>query len=145
MFFSLYPIIVPDSLLDDREKELLLKGEPVTYETHVNYVKESVKGFLSAQGLEEGRIEIFVLPGKGTFPPPRGVENGVTIRVEGEATDYFYAFLFELYKFFKNNRLFSDNDEIEVMLDLAHGLNFVPVLTYRALKEFFRFLLTSER
>ncbi|MHA1506253.1 MAG: CRISPR-associated CARF protein Csx1 [Candidatus Asgardarchaeia archaeon] len=69
-------------------------------------------------------FEILVAPGKGTF------SNGV---FNGNMMDYYYYILVKLSKCFI--KYFKNKDIIEVHLDLTHGINFMPVLTYRALKQ----------
>lgn len=63
-----------------------------------------------------------VAPGIGSFP------NGIFI---GDALDYYY------YTIAKISQILLDCncDELEIHLDLTHGLNFSTILTYRLVKE----------
>jgi len=78
-------------------------------------LEESVKEF----GL--GNTEILIAPGKGDF------FNGT---FEGNMMDYYYYTLWKL-----SEMLIGDNIPEEIHLDLTHGINFMPVLTYRAVKQ----------
>jgi len=62
-------------------------------------------------------LELVIAPGVGVFG---------NIKVEGNMLDYYHYVTYELAK-----RL--PNENMTVYLDLTHGINFMPVLTYRAL------------
>ncbi len=54
----------------------------------------------------------------------------------GDAQDFYYQVLKELALFF--GEVLDENEEennIEVVLDITHGINYMPTLTYRALRE----------
>ena len=110
-------ILVGDSLA---KSENLIK-EP-NYSDIKNSVSKEIRSFLPEKYFSgaDAEIEVCVLPGTGHFP------NG---SFEGEILDYYYLLLYHLAKFF------SQKLPSEVHLDLTHGLNFMPVLTYRAVKE----------
>jgi len=84
--------------------------------------------------LDEGKIEVVVAPGIGDFssnPKKSGAESGISVRVtvkNGRATDYYHFLMAELAR-----RLPAG--DVEIVLDLTHGLNFMPALTYRAVRE----------
>ncbi|WP_457548463.1 CRISPR-associated CARF protein Csx1 [Archaeoglobus sp.] len=67
--------------------------------------------------LKDGRIEIVVAPGVGLFK---------NVNVEGDILDFYNYALYVL-----STKLPSNN--LEVYLDLTHGINFMPTLLYRAL------------
>ncbi|WP_457550773.1 CRISPR-associated CARF protein Csx1 [Archaeoglobus sp.] len=71
----------------------------------------------SAEMLKDGRIDIVVAPGVGLFK---------NINVEGDLLDFYNYALYVL-----STKLPSNN--LEVYLDLTHGINFMPTLLYRAL------------
>ncbi|OAG26929.1 CRISPR-associated CARF protein Csx1 [Thermodesulfatator autotrophicus] len=111
-------ILVGDSLAKDlNNKE--------NYHNLKKDVEERMKNFLCDNFSEDilGKVRIFVLPGTGYFP------NGV---FRGQIIDYYYRLIYELSLNFSN---VSFNEKLEVHLDLTHGLNFMPVLTYKAVKE----------
>lgn len=110
-------ILVGDSLARSEN----LKGEP-SYSDLKKSVSEEIRNFLPEKYFSgaDTEIEVCVLPGTGYFP------NG---SFEGEILDYYYLLLYYLAGFF------SEKLPSEVHLDLTHGLNFMPVLTYRAVKE----------
>ena len=68
--------------------------------------------------LKEGRIEIDIAPGVGVFG---------NITVEGNMLDFYHYITYDLSKWLPV-------DNVEVYLDLTHGINFMPTLTYRALR-----------
>ncbi|MEM2637422.1 MAG: CRISPR-associated CARF protein Csx1 [Candidatus Korarchaeota archaeon] len=69
---------------------------------------------------------IWVLPGTGNFVDG----NYPSVQLKGSMMDFYYILLLKLSKFFVEH-----NNIKEVHLDLTHGINFMPVITYRALKE----------
>ncbi len=93
------------------------------YDVLVRSVEDKVKSFLKEGGFSLEKVKIFVLPGTGFFP------NG---SFEGQILDYYYCLLYCLATELVDAGL---SEKLEVHLDLTHGLNFMPVLTYRALKE----------
>lgn len=96
-------------------------------------VKDRIKWFLEKEILEnildpelkqkfskfisEEKLKIIVAPGVGIFP---------NIAVEGEMLDFYHYILYKLAKELPV-------DDLEVYLDLTHGINFMPTLIYRAL------------
>ncbi|WP_456321296.1 CRISPR-associated CARF protein Csx1 [Palaeococcus sp. (in: euryarchaeotes)] len=68
--------------------------------------------------LKEGRIEIDIGPGVGVFG---------NITVEGNMLDFYHYITYDLSRWLPV-------DNVEVYLDLTHGINFMPTLTYRALR-----------
>lgn len=83
------------------------------------FIENEVKPLLSEEdrSLLEG-VNIAVLPGVGEFP---------NASVMGDVLDFYAAALKILAEKLPEG-------ETEVVLDLTHGINFMPVLTYRALK-----------
>ncbi len=77
-------------------------------------------------GIKLGSIDIVVAPGVGRFP------NGMFI---GSASDYRSFILYRLSKVI--NELLSKGliKELELHLDLTHGINFMPALTYSVVKD----------
>ena len=65
--------------------------------------------------------EVIVAPGVGDFEKAK---------FEGEMTDFYHFVSFELAK-----RLISAKGELDLILDLTHGMNFAPTLLYRSLHE----------
>jgi len=91
--------------------------ESENYEDIVKEVKEKTESFIK-ENLNIDNYEIIVCPGVGTFP------NG---KFYGNLVDYYSFALYELSKRF--------DGDLEVHLDLTHGLNYMPVLTYRVVKD----------
>lgn len=98
-----------------------------SYEGVVEDVQERVKWFIENRIKphldEEDRallddVEVVVLPGVGEFD---------NVSVEGDVLDFYSVVL----KVLAERLPVGDT---EVILDLTHGVNFMPVLTYRALK-----------
>ena len=110
-------ILVADSLVRSEKVK-----ETPGYEAIKEAVKEDIGEFLEKTCFSEdlSKVEICVLPGTGYF------QNG---SFEGQILDYYYRLLYELAK------IASESELSEIHLDLTHGLNFMPVLTYRAVKE----------
>lgn len=89
-----------------------------SYDEIKNDVEERIKRFIDEK-LEEdfNGIDLIIAPGVGVFK---------NIEVEGNMLDYYHYITYKLAE------LLPDEDMI-VYLDLTHGMNFMPVLTYRAL------------
>ncbi len=112
-------ILVGDSLID--AENLSEKS----YEEVKKSVTKMIEEFLKSPDVEldkysEVKVKICILPSVGKFP------NG---SFEGQLLDYYYALLYKLAE------EFLEEDYEEIYLDLTHGINFMPVLTYRALRE----------
>ncbi len=75
-----------------------------------------------------------------------GVGNFNRISFTGKLRDFYSYLLYKLTKFLTNNILNKGekDKEIEVHLDLSHGINFMPVLTYKALKEILQILAITK-
>ena len=104
---------------------ITLNGESINlYDDIVTKVKEKYAEFIRAElpSLDASKITIWVLPGVGEFP------NCV---IEGRMLDFYSAFMFEMVK----TIVFPDVQCYEFNLDLTHGINFMPTLVYRAMKE----------
>ena len=74
-------------------------------------------------GINSKSIKIIVAPGVGLFP------NGI---FKGKMADYYAHILFKLIDTFSMENWLQS---ITIHLDLTHGMNFMPTLTYRALRE----------
>jgi len=106
-----------------------LQGE-VSYPSMVKAVKRKYEGFIDTvlkdAGLTEfkDRITISVIPCFGNFI------NG---EFQTQPADTRLWIFYELLKFLLEN---TDNEEeVTIALDLTHGINYLPILTYTSLKE----------
>ena len=121
-------ILVLDTLANLTLKNEVLEKNLVSYDGVKEDVMERVRWFITNKVIplvedEQTRkllenAEIVVAPGIGEF------DNA---SVEGDVLD-FYAFVL------KTLAEELPAEDTEVFLDLTHGINFMPVLTYRALK-----------
>ncbi|WP_099211681.1 CRISPR-associated CARF protein Csx1 [Thermococcus henrietii] len=120
-------ILVLDTLVNLTLKNDVKPNELNSYEDVVGDIEERVRWFIENRvkplmeekdrGLLDS-VKIVVLPGVGEF-------NNVS--VEGDVLDFYSSVL----------RVLAEElptGDTEVFLDLTHGINFMPVLTYRALK-----------
>ncbi|RLI74482.1 TIGR01897 family CRISPR-associated protein [Archaeoglobales archaeon] len=90
-----------------------------SYSEVVNNVRNFCLDFISNElGVKE-RVDVLVAPGVGEFP------NGV---FKGRMEDFYSYILFKLSQILPNG-------DIAIHLDLTHGVNFMPALTYRAVAE----------
>jgi CRISPR-associated protein Csx1 len=87
-----------------------------TYAELVEKVKETVSGTLDCLGIQNA--DVMVLPATGS---PAG-----NWRFNGNMMDYISVGLMGIYEYIKNQ---EDLDEIA--LDLTHGINFMPALSFR--------------
>lgn len=97
------------------------------YEELRDEIGGDCKDFLGKWGIPAERAKVIVAPGVGRFARR---QRSFTLEVDGEMMDYFYYVLFELAK-----ELVGLESDSEVCLDLTHGVNFMPVFTYRALDQ----------
>jgi CRISPR-associated protein Csx1 len=92
-------------------------------------VRERIKDF----GLDPDRIRISVLPATGQFPGRR---------FKGDPKDFYHTLLKELSETLLN---LSGDGDVEVHLDITHGINYMPVLTYRAVRDLLGLLAAFRR
>ncbi len=93
------------------------------YDCVVEDARNSVEEFLDLEGIGDRVDEIVISPGVGRFP-------GRDFR--GELRDFYSWTLHALTEILTSA---ADVSGIHVHLDLSHGINFMPVLTYRAVVE----------
>lgn len=99
-----------------------------TYEELLGYVKGKFLDFVRKDlGLDTRNIEIIVAPGTGRFRTSRteGLQIGEFL---GDLLDFYIYVLLKLSKELNPG-------ELSLHLDLSHGINYMPVLVYRAIKE----------
>lgn len=73
-----------------------------------------------------GRVEVRVLPGVGAY---RRRRDGLAAEFAGSPANYYYGLLVDLY------RRLSGSGADTVVLDVSHGVNFMPVLGFKAAAE----------
>lgn len=100
-------VILPDTLTGSFED----------YEAVVKHVKGEGYSFLKELGVKD--VEIIVAPGSGSF------QNG---RFIGDLMDFYNIVLYELLAKLPKS-------DLEVHLDVTHGLNYMTLMTYRVVKE----------
>ena len=118
LFDELEPSVALVIVLDT-----VAEGRVESYSELLNSVSQRYFDFLKELGLEESKIKLLVAPGVGRF------QNGV---FEGMMRD-FYAFV--LYEIARRLPVDQEIGELEIHLDLTHGMNFMPAMTYRAVRE----------
>lgn len=107
--------------------------ESENYGDIVKEVKEKTENFIK-ENLNIDNYEVIVCPGVGTF---YNKDFEKYFKFYGNLTDYYSFALYELSK-----RLDGD---LEVHLDLTHGLNYMPVLTYRVIKDLLEILAIKNK
>jgi len=118
-------IICVDTLADNR-----VQSNP-SYSEIKNIAESVVKNFCLSQ-FNFQPDKIIVGYGVGEF------NNTIFI---GNAQDFYYEVLKELSFFFGDVvRSLEEEKIIEVILDITHGINYMPTLTYRALREILQIL-----
>ncbi len=131
-FSSLYPlkktlnakntyIIALDTVLASQES-----GEKCSYEKIVNRAESLVSKYLCELA---GLAEIIILPGV--------ITHGQS-RFQGKISDYYYLLLYKLYS------KLSKNLPNKLVLDLTHGINYMPALTYKAVRELASLLILKK-
>ena len=86
------------------------------YPSLIQHVKETIHGILECLGVYNA--DVIVLPATGS---PSGVWN-----FEGNMKDYMSIGLIRLYRYVKECAQLD-----EVAIDLTHGINFMPALSFR--------------
>ncbi len=95
-------------------------------------VEEMYREFLKEVGLDGTNLDIVVAPGVGRYATLSRM-NRVPLVFQGSLTDFYMFVLAEVSKILAD--AVEGKDELEVFVDLSHGLNYMPTLTYRAVKE----------
>jgi CRISPR-associated protein Csx1 len=107
-------IIALDTLANEGEK----------YEEIEEEVKNKICSFVKeGDQLKSKDIEIIVAPGVGRFSGDKKI-------FKGKMRDY-YSFLF----YHLAEEFVKGDEPLYIYLDLSHGINYMPVLTYQAIKE----------
>jgi CRISPR-associated protein Csx1 len=71
----------------------------------------------------------------------KGKPQGIyTFQFNAKATDFYYHLIYELVKNVFNPNDLKNKNKLEVYLDISIGINFMPVFTYRAVKEILELL-----
>lgn len=95
-------------------------GEGKNYQVVKEKIKKYYMKFIKNELGLSIRPIIVVAPGVGYFP------NGI---FKGELQDFYYYSLYKLSKL-----LISREKQMEIHFDMTHGINFMSVMTYRAIK-----------
>ena len=103
-----------------------LAQEGICYEEIKRNAKEKVEKYAKEFGVE--KFKTIILPGIGHFQDKNTKKE---THFYGNAQDYYYSLIYKLIQIFLKNK----ERNIEVHLDITHGVNYMPVLTYRALVE----------
>jgi len=113
----LQEVIKPDRTIIIGLDTLAEKGEK--YKEVKANVEEEIKKYANEFGLSN--YEVLIAPGIGTF------QNGV---FRGEALDYYYYIIAKI-----SLKLLENPENLNIHLDLTHGINYSTILTYKAIKE----------
>jgi len=118
-------IITLDSIANTKENSV------ENYNTLIENVKKRIKKFLDKNGFNKNNLDIIVSYNSGNFEG---------LKIEGKISDFYYHILYELSKKFVNLLYKQRKIKLTVYFDITYGLNFTPVLTYRALRTILRIL-----
>ena len=136
---------VAEALLREREKDsyhiFVLAADTlwvpegleggVTYSQIVPVVEEKVKGFFKDFGIEQKDLTLLIAPGIGRFNP-RGTDIWVSFFRETDklksTVDYKVVSFLKFVREFMG--MLNEGDEVELWLDITHGVNYMPVLSY---------------
>ncbi len=120
----LQEVINPDNTIIVASDTLGQEG--TTYNEVRKNAENKVKKYAQDFGISNFDVEI--LPGVGHFQDRNTRKEA---HFYGNAQDYYYSFLYRFIKRFKNLK----TPQIEVHLDITHGVNYMPVLVYKGLIE----------
>ncbi|MGK0690555.1 MAG: CRISPR-associated CARF protein Csx1 [Aquificaceae bacterium] len=125
-------IILADTLMDKYDNIFTYQEGLARIKNEAEaFIKEKIRSYPTK--LKEDNINILILPAVGTFSRSRFVGN----------PNNFYALVyFELARNILRNlgsklAFISENNKpcLELYLDITHGLNFMTMMTYRAVKD----------
>jgi len=92
------------------------------------------------ENVYRGRIKIHILPSVGVYKrKSRDLGDGLEALYIGSPLNYYYGLLVHLYEYLTN----TGRDVETVILDISHGVNFMPVLGFRAVVEALKLYLVS--
>lgn len=122
-------VIVSDTLIDNWIDS---NNIYTTYENILNKVNNEAYNFIKEKMNSTQNIEVLVLPGSGTFE--KSQFNGNPLN--------FYSIVYwktikRILDIIEQN---SYLEKLEIYLDITHGINYMTMMTYRALKEIFQIL-----
>jgi CRISPR-associated protein Csx1 len=117
----LQEVINPDETIIIAADTLAQEGN--TYEEIKTNAKNKIDEFAKKFHINNYKVQI--LPGVGHFKTQK------ESHFYGNTQDYYYASLYNFVMLLKN----MDFPKLEVHLDITHGVNYMPVLIYRALRE----------
>lgn len=95
-------------------------------------IEKEINNFIKQTILNDklDNIKVIVLSGIGKFQHTT---------FQGNTNNFFFVLYYNLLKLLLNNKKFlqtiSNGSNIEVYLDITHGINYMTVLTYKALKD----------
>lgn len=104
-------------------------GEDIDFESYDKlreFVRRSTVDFAKGVGIQN--VNIAVLPGNRIF---------VSRAYRGDLKDYYYLVLYQLSVLIYRSleRRLGEVSKLKVVIDLTHGVNFMPVLTYEAVRQ----------
>lgn len=107
------------------------KSSGLTYYDVLNFAREAVLSKLRELNIDLNNIHVEILPGTGKYnylDKSNFIRHGV---FNGKITDYKYSLVYFLARYFIDNLVNLDPDIcIEIVLDLTHGVNYMPTFTY---------------
>lgn len=120
-------IICLDSLATETYKD---KNEE-KYDHIKKSVEEFIKGKLNEFEIKNQNIEIIVCSGGGKH---RARNDNFEVEIKGSMSDFYYELIYELSKRIINEIKEPNKKHLKFYLDITLGINFVPTLTYKALR-----------
>lgn len=118
-------IILPDTLIEN----IVDNNSEHSYKEYCGKIEEDVKNFITSAVVcdeDKNKCEILILPRVGTFNKTKFIGNPKN----------FYIFFYNIIsKEIFNLNLPSDNNQIEIILDITHGINYMTLMIYSAIKD----------
>ena len=106
-----------------------------SYNDIVNCVKLYINSILDNRDYidpnDRDRVEYAILPSVGVYRRDR---SGIIAEFTGSPLNYYYGLLFDLYSRLSRRRL-SGKCVDTIVLDVSHGVNFMPILGFNAVIE----------
>lgn len=131
-----FVVIIPSTVIFNPNVE--------SYEELIKHVKDIYRDFIDQEvGVSSLKsLDFIVAPGVGRFTnryERNNAEEKLKLDYCGSLSNFYYYVYMELSKILVREVLdiLKKNSEkrLEIILDLSHGINYMPVLTYRAVKD----------
>ncbi|NPB00533.1 MAG: TIGR01897 family CRISPR-associated protein [Crenarchaeota archaeon] len=141
-------IFVPDTVYLERVNMRRVDN----YDDLCREVREYYIEFCKNNGINLEKLYIEVCPGVGRFSIKTRERTTLILEALGSAYDYYAYLYYSLVRYIKdvligknNINIFDRDLDLEFIVDLSHGVNYMPVFVYKAVRELCQLLATFRK